>query len=242
MDREASTSPTQEDRPPWIVPIVLLVLFIGAVAYATNSVRRATEAEQTARNVQEALRAERSKRDAPSAAESVWKNELAAEQEKVADLEREKRSLEARLALPATSPAPSASTAAPLNPPSSTTKLLPSSPTSTKLTPASDTPNVLALTSADLAGAFDANQFAAEKRYAEQTVMVTGMITRIGRSDITFAGGSTFWSVHCEFRADQIDTVAQLIVGGFATVTGFVEKDSTYEVNLNNCVIESFRS
>ena len=90
---------------------------------------------------------------------------------------------------------------------------------------------------------YDANQVAADSKYKDKVVIVTGSIQSIGK-DITdtaylVIGGAGFLDgVQCMLPGGQESAVAQLSKGQLVTAKGRVSGQSIGNVLLRNCTLQ----
>lgn len=90
---------------------------------------------------------------------------------------------------------------------------------------------------------YDANQVAADSKYKDKVIIVTGSIKNIGK-DITdtayvVIGGEGFLDgVQCMLPGGQEGVVAQLSKGQFVTAKGRVSGQAIGNVLLRNCTLQ----
>ena len=97
----------------------------------------------------------------------------------------------------------------------------------------------------DLYQAYEENEVAADRKYGNQLVEITGTVDNIGtdvigRVYITFPTGKTLKSVQCYFEDDEaIDGVASIAKGQTVTVVGTCG-GFTLNVSVKDCIITDF--
>lgn len=103
---------------------------------------------------------------------------------------------------------------------------------------------VLAIDVDELAGAFEHNGLAAERRFGGQLVAVTGPVATVFRGKaalyVTMLGGE-FGSLLCAFPEDAIDDLVELRRGDVLVIEGTVPAGRTMTVRLRECRIIEVR-
>lgn len=98
------------------------------------------------------------------------------------------------------------------------------------------------LTSEQLHGEYEANKVAAESKYKDKVVTITGPIQSIGKDVVDTAylviGGSGLNGVQCMFPKDQESAISQLSKGQIVTAKGKVSGQPLGNVLLNSCNLQ----
>ncbi len=116
------------------------------------------------------------------------------------------------------------------------------SPGSSTTPSATPSPGAITITAAQLYAEYDANQEAANAKYRDKTIKVTGIVNEIGvdRVDtpyLVLTGGDGLFGVQCMFSTQDLAKLAQLSIGQSLTVQGICQGFGI-DVILKNCSIK----
>jgi hypothetical protein len=104
------------------------------------------------------------------------------------------------------------------------------------------TGGIITITAADLLGEFDANAIAAESKYKDQILEVTGIILEIGRNDLGLAYLSFYGDIvsliTCySFNSNWEDQLSDISEGQEVTVRGKLDEWDGLWLSLENCSV-----
>ena len=114
--------------------------------------------------------------------------------------------------------------------------------------PAPAAPQAIKVSAEDLREAYEQNEVAAEKKYGDQLVEVTGIVNNVGTDIlnnvyVTLSTGEYLKSIQCYFEADdEIDKVATLVEGQEVTILGTCNGLSLTNVTVKECSFASISS
>jgi hypothetical protein len=104
------------------------------------------------------------------------------------------------------------------------------------------TGGIITITAADLLGEFNANAIAAESKYKDQILEVTGIILEIGRNDLGLAYLSFYGDIvsliTCySFNSNWEDQLSDISEGQEVTVRGKLDEWDGLWLSLKNCSV-----
>ena len=115
-------------------------------------------------------------------------------------------------------------------------------PSTTPTTPAKQSPNAIEISAVQLCQAYKANEVAADAKYKDNVLKVTGAVFKIGKGIsgpyVLLDGGELgLWQVDCEFSAQDEPALSQLSQGQPLVIQGRCSGLTLSYVDVKNCTI-----